>query len=181
MLKISQRWGPSRMEEILPGPTLHRGRGGLAALHVEHRALPYMLRIGGQNKFHPPTAQDTTWYSWHAEIQSLCNGGGHFCASLVVGTSRRASERVGPRRSWRGRGVFCERLRSRSGARDVCLSAYRCRMRAIKRIPQFSCMHETIQDTPGLAGNLAEDTSAMELGPVDRGTAPWAVPWTVVF
>ena len=82
----------------MPGPTLHRGRGGLAALHVDHRALPYMLQIGGQNKFHPPTAQDTTWYSWHAEIQTTCNSSGeiHSCAEYTS-CCRNMAPQVAPR------------------------------------------------------------------------------------
>ena len=35
--------------------------------------------------------------------------------------------------------------------------------------PKFSCIHETLQDTPGLAGNLAADASAMEWGGGGRG------------
>ena len=174
------------MEYILPGPTLHRGRGGLFALRVGHRALPYMLQIGGQNKFHPPTAQDTTRYSWHAEIQTTCNSSGgihsradyaqtgsqvrrqlhgdslHVCLASPShdsshppwhapphGLQHEAAVHTSARVWWSvlrggqvseldlvGLGVagvcVCERLRSRSGARVVCLSAYCCLLRAIK-------------------------------------------------
>ena len=32
-----------------------------------HRSLRCVLQTGGQNKFHQPTGQEATWYSWRAE------------------------------------------------------------------------------------------------------------------
>ena len=50
-----------------------------------------------------------------------------------------------------------------------------------KSVREIAGMLQRDEDTPGLAGNLAEDANAMELGPVDRVDRPWTVPWTVVF
>ena len=73
------------------------------------------------------------------------------------------------------------------------VSACRCLLRPIKST-EFSCMHETIQDIPGHAGNLAADANTMELGargpcgpsvdrPVDRSVDRCIflgfLPWTV--
>ena len=59
---ISQRWVPSRMEYILPESTLKLGGdGGQVGPCRGHRTWRCAFQTGGQNKFHQPTARETTW------------------------------------------------------------------------------------------------------------------------
>ena len=160
-----------------------------------------MLQIGGQNKFHPPTAQDTTWYSGHADIQTTCNSSGDL-HSRVDYASRymRMAPQVASRLRTAGRKLSASTYPN--GGLATASSFVHLTEKEVELLKRWQAEGKSVREVAGL---LQRDEMAIRRrmksaikvpqislqatgvrtpapwnwGPVDRVERPWAAPWTV--